>query len=1127
MSNYANNNNYVQSFDGSDFSLDNGVSVIPYQRANVTDRSTPDTKNYGNKFFDSSKLFNGSDGANGYETDKCGKMNRVSTSDKLILTPSNLTEIRRQSIGRTTYLDGLDYGGKIYSQAYIHYINVDSRQRDMIPVNQYVGDLCNLPPYPIYFMNGSSIATVELPGHSYLVGDRISLNNVCSKSLILRNVLSVKRNSLFVRIVQERHGLSLHGLYNPTNSAEFTMIDYVGCLPPSFSECEDIPDGMEQFYILNRNSGIDLSIHLCNVKGSDFTRTRIGNIPINYLNNRHCVYLLFQKQGSNYVPDPDSYLIQLQRRSEINYRDGVSHITDCNCQQTNVIANNTEFIRYNNLFGVPLNHLNSGTPISECTKFPYHCVMNVTENTFMIDVHYPAIVDPMYSFYNQTDQLDLDFDATFLINGNRGGGNQCYTRFVQNTIIGWPSPSFYTIRLDRTYNNVIQARIIASSFPKSQRIINDCCLDTVNNKLYWRNLIDGDHIHTLAIPPGTYSYKDLARILECQFNKTIRCPDSPNVMGFPNASLYDCRGYYKYHLIKVNICRDTDFVSFTSYRKISQQDTPNSPTQCSGCNNCGCCKSCNGCSECNVCHGCNSRVGCRILTIPDFCIEFTQAENLQINFGNTRGGTGIVPQNIAPFDPCNGEQLFIYFTPNTHIRVGRNFPYANCNLYQFCGEISPSAQLNPCICSQPQTAPANGFNVFRAALVSDRALLVNFYRNKGVYPNTASTQEINSVNTSVLLDNFSFNYLTNTVYLPNNNLPIGTLIITDQFINPMSPNQIFVYEITDIIDINNFMVTRYNHGTKYKFVYDSLIINFNLTPENATDAYYWLDQITVATPVTNLPPPHSQNNNTLSFTNIVSTGYNKTIMRVHQPNHQLLPGTIIKIYNSVCINQVPSRAINRKHIINRILDKDNYEVLLEEYQIQPLEEVIPLNRVVIRFPDTFQMLFNRCDTLGHLLGFHHVGHKIAITPYCHIIRNTDPYINDFDYLPVGAQFEPILRRMSLNYREFDYFYIECPELAINYQNTLPVQNVFTSVRWVMDTCNLMIDSFVPAVSIFEEPICNLTELHIAIRHPDGCFVEFNNRNHSFVIEIIEIYNRPDETSVSERIDSEIFVNRVG
>ena len=110
----------------------------------------------------------------------------------------------------------------------------------------------------------------------------------------------VKRNSLYVGDSHHGNGRVAAVLTRmPTLDTDFCKISYVDSLPIAYTETDIIPDKI-QYYIARVNSKLNLHVQLSNIKGCDYTGSLIGNIPTNYLNKKHRVYLLFIKNGSTY-----------------------------------------------------------------------------------------------------------------------------------------------------------------------------------------------------------------------------------------------------------------------------------------------------------------------------------------------------------------------------------------------------------------------------------------------------------------------------------------------------------------------------------------------------------------------------------------------------------------------------------------------------------------------------------------------------------------------------------------------------------------------------------------------------------------------------------------------------------
>lgn len=872
----------------------------------------------------------------------------------------------------------------------INYVKIDSEKRQK-NANIIYDTKYELTTMPIEFTHGSSTIKIFIENHKLNIDDHIHLFNVVSKNVTLKNVLSVKKNSMFIKITHENHELSLKGSYDPLNTNEFEKIEYVDDIPLTYGETHVIPDGFREFYILKKNYDIDLFIQISNFKD---TNTFIGNIPINYINKKHRIFLLFNKIDGMYIPNKNQYVIKLEKKSSINYH-----------------ANQYLNIKFNNLFGIPLELLNN---ISEPLK-----IKSIKPNYITVNIKISAIVD---------NELQIA----------KGGGSLMYLKKIKQIMEGYPSPNNFKVILDKEYKNITQVKIINTIFPNINNLISDN-----NNKFYWRNLDDGSWIYRISVNPGNYSIDQLAKTLTHMLNNTIKYQYSKEYINQKEPVIiedlkpidfqkYDQNGYYKYNLFDVSISAENNIVSFKSYNEILQSDTD-----------------------------INDGI---IINIPNNYMEFVMAENLKIDFGFK--GTSIVNTIIYPFKP-RLEILYIYFTKNSHMRItGTNLKYSYGNLYKYLVTLDSS-----------DTQP--GYNKFNAILESNVAILVNFFRDKWVYPMIQTFREVNSINTSTTLFNFEYNYLSNKVTLANHNLKIGDLIITDQFIDINSINKLYIYEITNILDIDNFTVKKILHGEEYKFVYDSILINFSDVP-------YWLDQITLNTdimPINGFP----MNNNTLSFVSVVpKIQYNHIsnihIIKIKHPNHGLNKGTVIQITHSNPINFVPANVINDYHVINRILDDNHYEIILGKFT--PLDSIVIYqnNIVSIKYPNLFQIFFNLPDTLGNLLGFSDTGNNGTDYKY-EISNKNDP------------------RKINVNNN--DYFYVTCPQLPI-LKNTKPVSNVFSEIQ-IKGHENKLFNTFVPLTS--HKHIPKLTELDFSVVDKNGNLINLQNHDFSMILEITESFKQ--------------------
>jgi hypothetical protein len=484
-------------------------------------------------------------------------------------------------------------------------INVDSRFRSLTPKNIYGSNLYKLDKDPFIFNHKQSLIKIIHYGHNFNVNDRISINNVASKNELIYNPFSIKKNSFYIRVSHENHGISLLDLYDDTSLKDLVSVNYIENLDPTDISQNNglnliIPDS-KQYYILNDKIQLDLYIVIDKAKGN-FTNINkdldsvtasnfIFDIPVNYINKKQKVYpiISFDTNTGRYIVDPHAYLIRLPRRSNYNYLDGTSYdytqsdysnITDIDINPVpinQIVNENTINIMFLNLYGIPLNYINADYPLSSNTRQGYHIIKYIGTDYYIIDVNYKAICENQNSFLisENTNSNIANDDITLF---NIGGGEYCTIRLVSQVIDGYPNSYSYKISLNKEFHNISQVKLISTEFPNSYRLISNT-LNNANNKIYWQNLDDGDYIYSISIDPGNYTPLMLQNKLELAFNNILRLPyinDTVDIIADSSDIVrYDNFGNNKYHIIKTNIDTTTDTVSFSAYKEILLFDTDN------------------------------------------------------------------------------------------------------------------------------------------------------------------------------------------------------------------------------------------------------------------------------------------------------------------------------------------------------------------------------------------------------------------------------------------------------------------------------------------------------------------------------------------------------------------------
>ena len=98
-----------------------------------------------------------------------------------------------------------------------------------------------------------------------------------------------------------------------------------------------------------------------------------------------------------------------------------------------------------------------------------------------------------------------------------------------------------------------------------------------------------------------------------------------------------------------------------------------------------------------------------------------------------------------------------------------------------------------------------------------------------------------------------------------------------------------------------------------------------------------------------------------------------------------------------------------------------------------------------------------------------------------------------------------------------YFYMTSPQLA-NMLTTGAVDDIFYKLQWAGGSNASIFNAFIGSGRTFYDvPLAFLDEVQFEFRTPDGVLVEFNDKNHSFTLEVTESIQKIEGTGFSERI----------
>ena len=260
-----------------------------------------------------------------------------------------------------------------------------------------------------------------------------------------------------------------------------------------------------------------LFVELGNIEGNDLS-SYIGNIPIGLLNKVHQMYLL---SDTNLTGDVNKFYIKLPINS-----DGTQATTD--------FYLSVKFYHYN---CYSINEINANYPINNSHVNGYQLITGLTTTEIEF-----KLIPPFENFSE----------------------NYVYTSFPDNKIFlntietvnkGYPNSHSYAIELPKSYSNIVQVRMLSSTFPNVLKEFKGEPSLQQNNKLYFQDIDNGDNIQYVELEEGTYTEQEFIKRMEYKFSLLSRSIDITDTVYSSN--------YY----VKINIEKSRDYIEFSNYRR--------------------------------------------------------------------------------------------------------------------------------------------------------------------------------------------------------------------------------------------------------------------------------------------------------------------------------------------------------------------------------------------------------------------------------------------------------------------------------------------------------------------------------------------------------------------------------
>jgi hypothetical protein len=356
-------------------------------------------------------------------------------------------------------------------------LNIDSSFRNLYPKNICRTDNQILPANPLILTKQSNIATFNYPNHGLQVGDNIVIQNIEGITKTLINTLYLINNFKYLIIYFENHGIPVN--YKLTTDELYINIE---------------------------------------ISGSQTESNMIQNIPLNSI--------LGIKKCLTYGDIPDTY-------SEVI----TSYITFLN-MVFSTTENKTKWLNENLLFiELPNEYITTQEPIiylKQVFKISYMHIGGIKLGYF--NSNYPINnynYQSNYSVLNILDQNRFQIQLNYSSYGNiSGGGKTVQVMKIINSIDGYPDADNYVINLKKSFNNVISIELYSSEFPYVDLSIQK----NTNDKLYWKNIEDGETIYSVQVEEGFYTSQTLLDKLKVEMNKV---PRTGNTVISPNYNYFD------------------------------------------------------------------------------------------------------------------------------------------------------------------------------------------------------------------------------------------------------------------------------------------------------------------------------------------------------------------------------------------------------------------------------------------------------------------------------------------------------------------------------------------------------------------------------------------------------------
>lgn len=164
---------------------------------------------------------------------------------------------------------------------------------------------------------------------------------------------------------------------------------------------------------------------------------------------------------------------------------------------TNINLDVNYKIEFLNIGGIPLYYINSNYPIN---------YQRYQDNLEIKDID------------NEFIYIQTSIKGVFT---EQSGGKNNKMGIILDSIEGYPNANKYTVQLKNNLTNVVRIELLTTEIPFIDFIVKNN-INFKNNKLYWKNISDGDTLYSIELLEGNYEPETLISTIQTKMNLVER-----------------------------------------------------------------------------------------------------------------------------------------------------------------------------------------------------------------------------------------------------------------------------------------------------------------------------------------------------------------------------------------------------------------------------------------------------------------------------------------------------------------------------------------------------------------------------------------------------------------------------